>query len=177
MRNTTQLLIGGLLVAIGFALLLGALFNVDVGAFCFPVGLILVGLWVVFRPRMVEPGTAVHERLLGDIRRQGAWQVTDEEIWIGVGDIDLDMSGAEIPTGETRLRIFGFVCDVDLIAPENVGVSVTSTAFLTDGQVLGRKQQSFVTPLTAVTDDYATAERKIHLETTCFVSELKVRRV
>jgi lia operon protein LiaF len=176
MLNKGQVLIGILFILIGLLFLIGTVFDVDVGVFCFPLALIGIGVWLLVRPHMVGPGTAIQQKVLGDIRRDGAWEVVDEEFWIGVGDVDLDMTGAEIPIGETRLRVFGFVGDVDVLVPEGVGVSVSSMAFLTNGKILGRRQESFVTPVRVASDDYEAAERKVRLETTFFVTELKVRR-
>jgi len=177
MRNRGQLFIGILLTLIGLMFLVGDLFDVNVWAFCWPVGLILLGVWLLLRPQLVSSDTAVRQKILGDIHRDGVWQVANEEIWIGVGDVDLDMTSADIPTGETRLRVFGFVGDVDVLVPEGVGVSVSSMAFVTDARVLGQKRDSFLAPVHLTSDDYETAERKIRLETTFFVGDLKVKQV
>ena len=177
MRNQGQLFIGIVLVLVGLMFLIGHLFDINVWAFCWPLGLILLGVWLLLRPQLVSSDTAVRQRLLGDIHRDGVWQVADEEIWIGVGDVDLDMTSADIPVGETRLRVFGFVGDVDVLVPAGVGVSVSSTAFVTDARVLGQKRDRFLAPLHLASEDYETAERKVRLETTFFVVGLKVKRV
>ncbi|MDY7076024.1 MAG: cell wall-active antibiotics response protein LiaF [Chloroflexota bacterium] len=177
MQNKQQVFIGTLIILIGVMLLIGSIFDIDVGDLCFPLGLIAVGVWLLFRPQLVAPDTVSQLRLLGDVHRYGAWQVTDEEIWIGVGDVELDMTDADVPVGETRLRVLGFVCDVDLLVPEDVGVSVLSTALVTDARVLGQRRDSFFIPFHLDSDDYETAERKVRLETTFFVGSLKVRQV
>ena len=164
MQNKWQILIGSTITLIGLAFLIGAIFDIDVGTFCFPVGLILIGVFMLLRPRLIGPKTGTQFRLLGDVRRYGRWQVTDEEIWLGVGDVRLDLSEATIPTGEPRIQIFGFVGDVDLIVPQGIGVSISSWAFVTDGKVFGKKEESFVTPLTVESEDYETAERRVQLE-------------
>jgi lia operon protein LiaF len=176
MRNQGRVIIGLVLVGTGLVFLLGTVFRVNVWAFCWPVGLIAVGVWLLIRPSMVGPDTRVEQRVLGDIRRTGAWDVVEEEIWLGVGDVRLDMTAASVPTGETHIRVYGLVGDVDLIVPEGIGVSVSSWAFLTDGKVFGRNEQSFVTPLQATSDDYETADRKVYVETYFFVNDLTVKR-
>jgi lia operon protein LiaF len=176
MRNQGRTIIGLVIIGIGLVFLLGAVFRVNVWAFCWPVGLIAVGAWLLIRPSMVGPGTRVEQKVLGDVRRTGAWDVVEEEIWLGVGDVRLDMTQATVPTGETRICVYGLVGDVDLIVPEGIGVSVSSWAFLTDGKVFGRKEQSFVTPLQATSDDYEIADRKVQVETYFFVNDLTVKR-
>jgi len=119
----------------------------------------------------------LHFKLLGDVHRAGDGQVRDEEIWLGVGDIDLDLTDADFPTGETTLRFFGFVSSVALLIPEDVGVSIASTGFLTDAKVLDRTQETFFATFRARSDSYEAAERKVRLELTFFVVDLKVKQV
>ena len=176
MRNQGQVFFSILIILIGLMFLLGNVFDVNVGALCFPAGLILLGIWILLRPRVVGPDTALRLRVFGPIRRGGAWQVADEEIWLFVGDVRLDMTQAEIPVGETRIRVFGFVGDVRLLVPEGVGVSVSSMAFVTDARVLGQRRDGFLIPVHMTSDDYKTAERKVHLETMSFVTDIRVRR-
>ena len=64
-----------------------------------------------------------------------------------------------------------------MLVPEGVGVSVSSTAFVTDARVLGQRQEGLLSPIRVVSDDYETAERKVRLELIFFVMELKVRQV
>jgi lia operon protein LiaF len=177
MRNQGQLILGIVVIVIGLAFLIGNLFDVNVWTYCWPVGLILLGVWLLLRPRLVSSDTAVRQKLLGDIRRDGVWQVADEEIWIGIGDVRLDMTEAEIPPGETRVRVWGFVGDVRLSLPEGVGVSLSSNAFVTDVKALGHKREGILVPVRIASDDYETAERKVRLETTFFVGDVTVRKV
>ena len=177
MRNKWQFFIGGAITLIGLMFLVGSIFKVDMGAFCFPIGLILLGVFLLLRPQLVGPDKSVLLRLLGDVRRYGDWQVADEEIWIGVGNVRLDMTDADIPVGETRIRAFGFVGDVRLLVPEGVGVSVSSTSFVTDARVLGQRRDSLLTPVHFASKGYETAERKVQLEMSYFVGNLRVRQV
>jgi len=177
MRNQGQVFLGILIIFIGLMFLIGNVFNVNVWIFCWPLGLILLGVWLLLRPQLVSPDTAVRQKLLGDIHRDGVWQVTNEEIWIGVGDVDLDMTSADIPMGETTIRIFGFVGDVDLLVPKDVGVSVSSTSFVTDAKVLSQREDGLLAPVHVVSDNYETAERRVRLEMTSFVANLRVKQI
>ena len=176
MRNQGQVIFGILIILIGLMFLLGNVFDVDVGALCFPTALILLGLWLLLRPRLVGPDTRLRFRVFGPLRRGGAWQVADEEILLLLGDVKLDMTQAEIPSGETRIRVFGFIGDVRLVVPEGVGVSLSSMAFVTDARMLGQKRDGLLLPVHLTSDDYETAERKVHLETMFFVGDIRVKR-
>jgi len=175
--NKGALIFGLALIVLGLAILLGNLTGINAWAICWPSALILVGLWMVLRPQMIGSSIGLQQKILGDIKRGGEWEVREEELWLGVGDIELDMTQAQIPLGETKLRLFGFVNSIKVIVPETVGALVRSTAFLTDSDVFGRKEDRFLSTFEARTDDYDAAERKVQIEATYFVADLKVRRL
>ncbi|MCB8984113.1 MAG: cell wall-active antibiotics response protein [Ardenticatenaceae bacterium] len=175
MRNQGQFTLGIVIVVVGVVLLLANLLHIDLGVICWPMAFILLGLFFILRPRMIEPGTAVTQKFLGEVKRSGSWAVNDEEFWYFIADADFDMTSADIPFGETRIRALGFVSDIDLRVPKDVGVLVSSTAFVSEVDMLGDKEESFLGPIHLETPNYKLAERKIRLETTSFVSDIKVR--
>jgi hypothetical protein len=176
MRNQGLIFIGVAVILIGLVLLFGSLFRIDLGVWCWPAGFILLGTWLLLRPWLVKPGAPLQIQVFGPVRREGAWSVTGEDIWLLVGDVRLDLTQTEIPPGETAIRVFAFVADVRLRAPEGVGVSVASTAFLNVARLSGRKREAFFTPVRLSSEDYETAEKKIRLETTCFIADIKAKQ-
>jgi predicted membrane protein len=176
MRNSGMLFLGFLLILFGGLALVSQLFHIDFGTICWPVGLILVGLFMLVRPRLMPAGTHLDFRPLGDVRRHGVWTVQSEEFWSFVGDTKLDMSEADIPPGETVLRVYGFVGDVRLRLPQEVGFAVNSTAFLSETKMLGDKQDTFISPFEYTSPGYESAGRKIRLESWFFVANIKVEQ-
>lgn len=176
MKNQGQILLGLAIIIIGSVLLLGIWLGVEAGDLCWPTAFILAGLWLLIRPWMVPSDTTLETRLFGPMRRRGPWKVVPLESWLFVGDVDLDFTEAEIPSGETLIHCFGFVGTTRAIVPAGVGLRVTSTAFLTDAKVMGKKRSAFFFPVTMISDEYATAERKIRLEITYFVADLKIKQ-
>jgi predicted membrane protein len=177
MRNQGQFYLGIVIVIAGVVLLLGNLFHIDLGILCWPMAFILLGVFLIFRPKMVEPGTEMTQRFLAEVKRSGYWQVVDEEFWYFVGDIELDMIHADIPNGITKIRTIGFVGDIDIYVPGDVGVAVDSTAFVSDVGMPNAQEENFLTPVHMHTDNYKLAEKKILLQTTCFVGDIKIRQV
>lgn len=177
MRNRGQLIIGAVLVLFGLLSLLSTLLNIDFGMLCWPALLIGVGLWLVLRPRLTSPDTASDVLLIGDRRRRGEWTVQNEEFWLGVGDVELDMTQAIIPPGETVIRVYSFVGDVDIFVPRTVGVDVQMNGFVIDSDVLGRDYDSFLTPISVQSENYATAESRLRVEMTSFITDLKIKHV
>lgn len=178
MRNQGQLLLGAAIILVGILFLIGNIFDVSIWTYCWPLAFIFIGVWLLVQPRIAQRSGSERSqtRLLGNIRRRGVWTVMDEDIWVFVGDVKLDMTQAEIPPGETRLRLFGFIGDVEVELPADVAVSVSSTAFLSEVEVLDHKQERFLSPVQAESPDYATAERRVRLELTYFITDLEVWR-
>ena len=173
-KTVGPFIFGGLLILWGVLILISQLLHIDFWAICWPAALILIGVWLLLRPRLVLGGAPVNIRPLADIRRSGVWSVSDEEIWTFVGDTRLDMTQAEIPPGETVFRVYGFVGDVILRLPPEVGLSISSQAFLTESRMRGEKQDTFLSPYEYNSPEYESAERKLRLETYFFVVTLKI---
>lgn len=177
MRDQGQIILGSLVLLIGLALLAGQFFDVNVWAICWPLGLILLGVWLAFRPRMVLPGTSINIKPLGDVKRYGAWQVAGEEIWMFAGDVVLDLVHAGLPPGETEIRIFGFIGDINLILPQDFAFSISASGFVIDSKIFGSKRDSFLSPIEYTTPGYQIAERRLRLITTFFILDLDVEQV
>jgi predicted membrane protein len=175
--NRGQLVLGLILVVLGVLFLVGTVFHVDVGAFCWPIGFILVGTWLVLRPRLTQGNGTSDVVLLGDLRRRGKWTVRDGEIWLGVADVDLDFTMADLPPGETRLKFYGFVGDVDLVFPATVGVAVSAVGFVVDTDLFGHDYKTFLTPVEAASPDFSTAACKVRIEMIGFITDLKVKKI
>jgi hypothetical protein len=176
MRKQWQVLVGLALILVGLTLLVGVLFRVNVWTFCWPAGLIALGGWLLLRPALARSGTRVRVHPLADVRRKGAWDVGNEEIWILVGDVRLDFSEASLAEGESTIKLFGLVGEVTLIVPEGVPVSVSSYAILTDGRAYGKKLEQFVTPFQVESEGYSEATARVRIEGYFVVNDLKVRR-
>jgi len=176
MRSKTQIVVGGAVVTLGLLLLVGNLFQVNIWNYLWPLVLIGIGAWVLARPHMPGGRRFTHFMLLGDLRRRGAWKVRDQDIFCLIGDTHLDLTDAEIPLGETTLRLEGFVGGIRVRVPAGVGLKISSTAFLTDAHVDGRKQDYFLTPYEMESDNYQDATQRVRLEILYFVADLRVRQ-
>ena len=176
MREKNQVTLGIAVAVLGVVLLLGSLLGIRLWRFIWPLALVGLGLYFVLRPRLVDDGSGIFFRLLGDIRRKGDWQVKDEEIWVIIGDTRLDLRQAAIPVGETRIRIYGLVGDVDIRLPRDVALNVSSFGAVTDAKVLGHKEQSFFAPYRYTSPDYDTTERRLHVQTGHLVMDLDIEQ-
>jgi predicted membrane protein len=172
MRNRGQLIFGGILILFGLLALFESLFNIDIGAIFWPLVLIAVGALLMLRPRFAPPGSEVWFRFFGGVNRKGVWQVRNEEVWMFIGDVRLDLTQAELPPGESTFQVSGFIGDIDLIIPAGTAVDVHSNGFITSAKWLGNKQDHFLTPAIYTSPGYELAERKLKLRTNFFITDL-----
>jgi hypothetical protein len=174
MRNRGFIIAGGILIFWGVLILLSELLNIDFWDICWPVVFILAGVWLLLRPRLVAGKTHINISPLNDTRRSGAWQVSPEEIYTLVGNTRLDFTQAEIQSGETTIRVYGFVGEIKVYLPSDLAFSVDSWAFVNDARILDQKLDQMLTPVAYTSPDYEAAEKKVHLETFFFVMNLRV---
>jgi hypothetical protein len=178
MQNRNQMLIGSFFILCGGAWFVASLLHISFWAICFPMGLILLGvLFLVARPPLFGPTSEGGVHFVGDIIRSGEWSVKNEEFWMFVGNVRLDMTRAQFPAGETMIYLNAFVADIDVSVPSDVAVSLSSTSFVADAELNGQRVERFLSGVQMSTPDYATAERKLRLVTTCFVGDVNVKMV
>ena len=174
--NRTVIFVGLVLVVGGALLLAGNLFNFNGWAFCWPAALIALGIWFVLRPAGSIPGGISTFRFIGDTSRRGAWQVVNEEFSQFVGDFHLDLTEAVIQPGETHLRFSGFVGDLVITVPADLGVSLAVSSFVSDVNVFGQHRSSIFSPVNFTTPGYAEAEQRVRIELAYFVTNARFRQ-
>jgi hypothetical protein len=178
MQNRNQMLVGSFFILCGGAWFVASLLHISFWAICFPMGLILLGvLFLVARPPLFGPTSEGGTHFVGDIVRGGEWSVKNEEFYMFVGNVRLDMTRAQFPAGETTLYVNAFVSDIDVKVPSDIAVSLSSTSFVADAELNGQHVERFLSGVQMATPDYATAERKLRLVTTCFVADVNVKMV
>jgi hypothetical protein len=177
MRNQGMIFIAIIIILAGVLLLIGNLFNISLWAYCFPIGLILLGIFILFRPRMTGPNTQSQVILIGDLERSGSWTMTDEEYFSFIVDADYDLTKAEIPFGETTIRGFSFISDLSIYAPEDLGLAIAASSFVTEFKLDGAKEETFfLAPFHWQSDNYKQADRRVRIEVTQFIGDIKLRR-
>ena len=175
MQNRGQVLVGSSLILFGGGLLLASLLHINFWAICFPMTLIVAGMFfLIARPPMWEPTTAGNSQFVGDIVRSGEYTVTSEEFRLFVGDVRLDMTRAQFPIGETVIRLNGFVYDADITVPDEVGVAIVSNGFVVDTKLGAQHSENFLSGVPLATANYPTAERQLRVIMNSFVGDLRV---
>lgn len=175
MKNRGILVLAFILIASGILLLLSDLFQINAWAILFPLILIALGLWAIFRPKLGGENSNIDFTLLGDIRRRPTGVLNNKEYWLIIGDLDMDLTSVEIPAGETTIRVVGFVSDLNFILPTDAAISMTAGAIAVDAKIDGHKQEGVFTPVHYETPGYAQAERRLRLDISMFVADVSLR--
>ena len=68
------------------------------------------------------------------------------------------------------------VGDINLVAPVDAGISVAASGFLTSAKIFGRKQDTFLATERYISEGYAEAARRLHIETLMFVNDLDIKQ-
>lgn len=171
-----QIVVGIVLVLIGLFSLMALFFHFNPWGYFFPLLLVALGVWLILRPQIRGRDIEVETPILGDVRKTGVWEARDHEIWLFAGDVRLDFSQATLPEGDALVRIVGFVSDIEVILPEDAGLTVEAGAIVSGIKSFDGKRERFLTGITYQSPDYDLAEKRIKLETIGFVSEVQIKR-
>ena len=175
MKDRNQLIVGAGLILLGALVLISNLFHIDFGMICWPSFLILFGLWLLLRPRLMREGDRFDVRIFGNVYRSGTWSVANQEHWGFITDMNLDLTQSEVPEGESVIRINSFVGDVDLVVPQDMALSIRAKGFVTDVRFKGHRYGGFLVPVNVASENYNEASRRVRVDLACFVGDLKVR--
>ena len=171
-----QIVLGIILITLGLIALVENVLDIDLGRYIGPLILVGLGLLLILRPRTAGKDVNVEMRILGDLRKTGDWEATDHEVWWFVGSNRLDFTNARFPKGEAKIKIIGFVADVVVIVPEDVGLEIESTAFVNEIKGINGSEQRIFNPLYYQSPNYGAVDKHVVLETLGFVSEIKVKQ-
>lgn len=164
---------GLLLILCGLIFLVGNVFGLAVSKLILPSLLILLGAWMLRPPRY--EGVERHSNgFIQEMNRNGDWVVQNESFHLFIGDLKLDLTETDLPPGETTLYFSGFIAEVKIRIPEEVGVKLSSSAVINEVQVLGQKRGGVFAPVEMQTNDYKAAEKRLHIVTSHFITDVKV---
>jgi predicted membrane protein len=175
MQKKLILVTGSSLILIGLIIIAAMLFNFNAWSVLLPVLLIAGGLVLILRPDLTNSLGVDYFVLIGDLSRDGNWQVNDFGAVNIIGDVNLDFRDAIIPDGTTNIAISGFVNDVKLYIPDNVGYAINAQGFVVNTKIAGSEDTRFLMPFETRSANYEMSEKKLDIETRFFVHELKLK--
>ena len=178
--NKSRNIFGLILIVAGILLLLN---NLDVAVFSFgwPVLIILAGVYLIYRSFRKSSGqdSSFSEfRILGDSSYENfSGEIDGTCIDHFFGDTSLNLSAASLKPGINRLKVSHFIGDIDIIVPDHMAVSAHASLAIGDVLILNRKHGGFFATAQEKTDNYETAERKLVINCSAFIGDVKIRSI
>ena len=170
-----RIIFGIILIVLGIFSLLEALFDINFGRFIFPLILIGIGLLIILKHQLSEPGDDIKMRILGDIHKSGTWEARNHEIWWFVGSTTLDFAEANFPDADAQFKLFAFVNDVKIFLPADVGLRIKSSAFLSEYHSKDKSEERFLGILEEQTDNFLSVEKRVEVLVNGFVADIHVK--
>ncbi|WP_379133074.1 cell wall-active antibiotics response protein LiaF [Paenibacillus sp. sgz500958] len=96
-----------------------------------------------------------------------------------IGDTVLDLTNAQIPYGETKINISAFIGDIKVYVPNDMdlGISVNSSSFIGDMEILDQSRSGFMSSVQCKTPYYKEAGKKVRINVSAFIGDIKVKTV
>lgn len=173
MKKSFPNILGFFLIFFGVLILFRQITGIDIWKYLFPLLLVLLGLFMIFKPRINSQSKESTIRLLGEIYKDGQWNVQSQEIWLFVGDVKLDFRNALIPDGVSDIHIFGFVQDIRIIEATNVGTSLHINAFISDNRIFDQKKEAIFSNFDYKNSVYDQSTKKIDIHCWAFINEVR----
>jgi predicted membrane protein len=168
-----------------YLLLLGLIFLLDstgarplgvaglIGS-AFGLALIVLGVLATLAAWRVRRFSRRLRRAIGHLQATSGMRVQDAVISTVLGDISLDLRSAELPAGETDLRLLCWVGAIHVRLPPDVGVDVTAQAIVGAVEVLGVREEGLARDVHVAVEGYDRYERRIQLRISTVVGEVLV---
>lgn len=124
--------------------------------------------------------TTNRSTFIGDVHMgREHFQLKNTNISQFIGDTVLDLTNAQIPYGETKINISAFVGDIKVYIPEDMdlGITVNSSSFIGDMQVLEQSRSGFMSSVQCKTPYYKESGKKIKINVSAFIGDIKVKSV
>lgn len=165
---------GYVLMAIGLLLLVG-------GNLLMVIAVILISLGLFYRKTRKMHREAAHlqkKSLIESIRwGRDPWVLRSMSIWNVLGEMEMDLTYAIPEQKETTIVLQGVIADVDLIVPEDMGLSVTASVIFGQTNVGLDKEAGLLNKMIYQSPNYWTADRQLKLEISYVVADIDIKIV
>ena len=177
--NSWELFIAVAFIVVGALMLAGnlglILFNWNI---LWALILVCFGVWMIWRAMQPSPTPAyrnISSYGFGDYRPDlTGKEIRRENFSHGFGNLLLDLTRATIPDGQNSIRASHGFGDLKIIVPRDLAVRVQASAGMGAVRVFGERSDGFAPHIDFASDDYKTATRKIDIEASVGMGDVKV---
>lgn len=138
------------------------------------LALLALGVLAILAAWRVRRFSRRLRRTVGHVEAASGLRVQDGVISTVFGDITLDLRSADLPAGETELRLLCWVGTVTVLVPADVGLDVTAQSLLGAVRVLDRHEEGLVNDIHVTSEDYASRPHRLLMRLSTLVGEVTV---
>lgn len=163
---------GYLLLIIGVLMLLGHHLLIVIG-----VVLISLGYFFIKSKRTHRDDDYLRrQNLLESIKwDHEPWVLRSMSVWCVIGEIRMDLSLALVESEETTVIVHGVIGDVDLIVPEELGLSVEATTLFGQIKIGQERESGLLNHVVWQSPNYPESNHKVKLLVTYTVGDIDVK--
>jgi len=139
--------------------------------------LISLGFFYIKSKQLQKDGSYVRKQSLVESIRWGKepWILRSSSIWNVLGELQIDLTYAIIEQPETTIVLQGVIADVDIIVPEDIGVSVTSTVLFGQTDIGPNKEAGVLNKTAWQSPNYETADTKVNILISYVVADIDIK--
>jgi len=180
-RHSSSLIFNSIVILIGLNLLLPRLGFQSIAIswnLLWPIILIIFGIQMYTESnRQTRPYKVW--ALIGEFDKRGeAWYVEDLSIHQCLGEVNIDLTRAVIPSQEIFFDISMGIGEITIYLPNDLPIKANcSIKYIGEVTVLGETAEGIRRTISFETIDYQSAERKLNLRASVHIGEITVRRI
>ena len=99
------------------------------------------------------------------------------EVSTFLGDNEIKLHGGRLGPGLNRLVVSGFIGDVRILVPPDMPVLCTSSSFIGDVELLGKRSSGLGNTIDCCSETYESAESKLYIAVNHFIGDVRVHVV
>lgn len=163
---------GYLLIIVGGIIFLG-----NNTAFVLAIILISLGYFFLRSKQVHHDENYIQKQKIIDSIRLGnePWILKNSSMWNVIGEINIDLSLAILEQKETTVILQGVIGDIDIIVPEDIGVSVTSSVVFGQIDVAMNKEAGVMNKVSWNSPNYESCDHRVKLVVSYLVGDIDIK--
>ncbi|CAM3758255.1 cell wall-active antibiotics response protein LiaF [Marinicrinis lubricantis] len=163
---------GYVLLAIGFLFFLG-----DHLSFVIAIIFISLGYYFIRSKQLQDKGPHIQKQhIMESIKwNRDPWVLQNMSVWSLIGEIHLDLSLALAEEKETTIILQGIIGDIDLIVPEEMGISISSSVIFGQIHIVKEQDAGLLNKVHWKSDNYEQSEYRVKIMTSHIIGDVDVK--
>ncbi|TDF91854.1 cell wall-active antibiotics response protein LiaF [Paenibacillus piri] len=164
---------GYILIGIGAVILIGGNLSLLIA-----VILISLGFFYIRSKQLQGSESYVKKSLIESIKwGREPWVLRSTSIWNVIGELHMDLTYAILEQKEITLVLQGVIADVDIIVPEDIGLSVVSTVLAGESDVGPNKESGILNKTVWQSENYETADNQVKIMISYIIGDIDIKVV